>query len=225
MNHAQKKILKVFIVIYLLSFVVVNWNDISWIFNYRTTSALLYNFFTPYQSISVSSNSDTFINNSIGYSVINNTKQIEYPYSSKTNTLEIPSINISTPVIFPKNSNIKAITKDLDSGAVYYPGSVLPGQTGQIVVLGHSAPPNWPKIKYDWIFSDLNNLKYGDQVLLYFDNKEYTYSVREKKILEIGQEITPTSMAQNGNVIVLVSCWPPGKNFQRMTVQAELIST
>ena len=229
MNHTQKKILKVFIVIYLLSFVVVNWNDISWIFNYRTTSALLYNFFTPYQSISASSNSNTFINNSGNYSIVNNNQQndqqIKYPYSSKTNILEIPSIKISTPVIFPKNSNIKAITKDLDSGAVYYPGSVLPGQIGQIVVLGHSAPPNWPKIKYDWIFSDLNNLKYGDKIHLYFDNKEYTYSVREKKILEIGQEITPTSMAQDSNVIVLVSCWPPGKNFQRMTVQAELIST
>ena len=225
MNHTQKKILKVFIVIYLVSFTIINWNDISWIFNYRTVSGLLYNFFTPYQSISVSSPPNVFINNSADYSITNNAKQIEYPYSPKTNVLEIPSIKISTPIIFPKNSNIKAITKDLDSGAVYYPGSVLPGQIGQIVVLGHSAPPNWPKIKYDWIFSDLNNLKYGDQIRLYFDNKEYTYSVREKKVLEIGQEITPTPMAQEGNVIVLVSCWPPGKNFQRMTVRAELIST
>lgn len=220
MNKKQKQILKAFITIYLVSFTVVNWNDISWIFNYREVSGLLYDFFTPYQSISASYAPDIFINNS----ATNDSQHAEYSYSSKTNILEIPSIGISTPVIFPKDPNIKAITKDLDNGAVYYPGSVLPGQTGQIVVLGHSAPPNWPKIKHDWVFSDLNDLKYGDQIYLYFDNKEYIYSVREKKILAIGQEITPTPLVKVGNIIVLVSCWPPGKNFQRMTIQAELVT-
>jgi len=221
-NKEQKKILKVFIMIYMISFTVVNWNDISWIFNYRAVSGLLYDFFTPYQSVSSYSIPNIFINNSAEYTATNNEQKIEYPYSVKTNTLEIPSIGISTPVILPQDSSIKAITKDLDKGAVYYPGSVLPGQTGQIVVLGHSAPPNWPKIKYDWIFSDLNNLKFGDSIHLYIDNREYTYYVREKKIIEKGQEITPTPLVDGGNTLVLVSCWPPGKNFQRMTVQAEL---
>jgi len=224
MNKKQKKILKAFILIYLVSFTIINWNDISWVFNYRTVSGLMYDFFTPYQSIEVSSTSDIFINNSTNYSVTNNGQQIEYPYSSKTNMLEVPSIGISVPVILPQNPNIKAVTKDLDNGVVYYPGSVLPGQIGQIVVLGHSAPPNWPKIKYDWVFSDLNDLKYGDQIRLYFDYKEYIYYVREKKILAKGQKIIPTPLVNNGNVIVLVSCWPPGKNLQRIAVQAELSS-
>ena len=218
MNKEQKKILKVFIIIYLVSFTVVNWNDISWVFNYRTVSVLLYDFFTPYQSISASSTSDIFINNS----VTNNGQQIEYSNSQKTNILEIPSIGISVPVIFPQDPKINAITKDLDKGVVYYPGSVLTGQIGQIVVLGHSAPLNWPKIKYDWVFSDLNDLKYGDQIRLYFDNKEYIYRVREKKIIAKGQEIVPTSLIKDGNILILVSCWPPGKNLQRIAVQAEL---
>ncbi|MBI3337467.1 MAG: class E sortase [Candidatus Staskawiczbacteria bacterium] len=224
MNHDKKKILKFFIVIYLVSFTVINWNDISWVFNYRTVSSLLYDFFTPYQNISASSSSNVFINNSASYSAVNGKEDIKYLYSSKTNLLEIPSIGISSPIIFPKNKNINAITKDLDNGTVYYPGSVLPGQVGQIVVLGHSAPPNWPKIKYDWVFSDLNDLKYGDKIHLYFDNKEYIYSVREKNFLAKGQEIVPTSLVDNGNVLVLVSCWPPGKNLQRIAVQAELSS-
>ena len=222
MNKEQKKILKAFILIYLASFTIINWGDISWIFNYREVSGLLYDFFTPYQSISASSISDTFANNSINYPVINNGKPIEYPYSQKTNILEIPSIGISTPIILPQNPSIEAITKDLDKGTVYYPGSVLPGQAGEIVVLGHSAPLNWPKIKHDWVFSDLNNLKYGDHIYLYFDNKEYTYIVKDKKIIAKGQEITPTPIANNNNVLILISCWPPGKNLQRIAVQAEL---
>ncbi|MBI3631370.1 MAG: class E sortase [Candidatus Staskawiczbacteria bacterium] len=208
--------------IYLASFTIINWNDISWIFNYREVSGLLYDFFTPYQSISASSVSDIFINNSADYLTTTKGKPVEYPYSEKTNILEIPSIGISVPVVLPKNPSIEALTKDLDKGVVYYPGSVLPGQAGEIVVLGHSAPLNWPKIKHDWVFSDLNNLKYGDQIHLYFDNKEYTYTVKDKKIIAKGQEITPTPLAENSNILVLVSCWPPGKNLQRIAVQTEL---
>ncbi|MDO8486278.1 MAG: class E sortase [Candidatus Staskawiczbacteria bacterium] len=226
MKRDQKKIFKFFVTIYLVSFTIINWNDISWIFNYREVSGLLYDFFTPYQSISAYSTSDVFVNNSANYLNTNNdnAKQAEYPDSLKTNILEIPSIGISTVVVLPQNPSIEAVTKDLDKGVVYYPGSVFPGVNGQIVILGHSAPPNWPKIKHDWVFTDLNSLKYGDEIHLYFNYKEYVYSVREKKIIAKGQEITPTPLVENGNVLVLVSCWPPGKNLQRIAVQAELIN-
>ena len=221
MNRKQKNLLMSFVSLYLVAFFLFNWNDVSWIFNYRTVSGLLYDFFNPYQSIEASSASDILINNSANYSVTNNDQQIERPYSSKTNILEAPSIGISVPIIIAQSTNIGVLTKYLDK-VVYYPGSVLPGQIGQIVVLGHSAPPNWPKTKNDWVFSDLNNLNYGDQIHLYFDHKEYIYYVREKKILAKGQEIIPTPLVNNGNVLILVSCWPPGKNLQRIAVQAEL---
>lgn len=224
MNKERNKIFKAFILIYLVSFTIINWTDISWIFNYREVSGLLYDFFTPYQSISASYTSDAFINNSENYPVEKDGKPVEYPYSQKTNILELPSIGISAPIILPQNPSIEAVTKDLNKGVVYYPGSVLPGQTGEIVVLGHSAPLNWPKIRYDWVFSDLNNLKYGDHIYLYFDNKEYTYVVKDKKIIAKGQEITPTSIVDNSNTLILISCWPPGKNLQRIAVQAELIN-
>src|SRR3989344_366491 len=213
MSKDQKKILKAFIVIYLAVFTIVNWNSISWVFNYRTVSSIFYDFFNPYQNIYASS---TF--------VTNDGKQTKYSYSPEIDVLRIPSLGILAPVILPKNPDILAVTNDLNNGVVYYPGSVLPGRVGQIVVLGHSAPTNWPKIRYDWVFSDLNDLSYGDQIHLYFDNKEYIYSVREKKILKKGEEITPTSLVNNGNVLVLVSCWPPGKNLQRIAVQAELVT-
>ena len=208
----------------MVTFFVFNWNDVSWIFNYRVVSVILYDFFNPYQSIEASSTSNTgvLLNNSAKYSATNNDKQIEYPYSSKTNILEISSIGITAPIVLSQTANISALTKDLDKGVVYYPGSVFPGQNGQIIILGHSAPANWPKIKHDWVFSDLNNLNYGDEIRLYFDHKEYVYYVREKKILAKGQEITPTPLVTNGNVLVLVSCWPPGKDYQRIAVQAEL---
>lgn len=227
MKKNQKRILKTFFIIYILSFTIINWNEISWIFNYRVISSLLYDFFTPYKTAEISSPSASILsyseasNNSENNS--SNNKEVKnYAYSEKENILEIPSIGISVPVVFPKSQDISVIVKDLDKGVVYYPGSVAPGQKGQIVMLGHSAPPGWPKIKHDWVFSDLNDLSEGDKINFHFDNKEYVYLVKNKEILKKGEEIIPDQLTNSNNMIVLVSCWPPGKNYQRIAVKAEL---
>jgi len=223
MNKKQKILLKVFLLTYLSTFLIFNWSDVSWIFNYRAVSGILYDFFNPYPSIEASSLSNLLVNNSANYNATDNSPKVEYPYSEKTNTLELPSIEVSVPVILSESTNTGILAKYLDKGVVYYPGSVLPGQNGQIVVLGHSAPPNWPKTKNDWVFSDLNDLNYDDKIFLYFDHKEYVYYVREKKIIDKGQEIIPISLTNNENILVLVSCWPPGKDYQRIAVYAELV--
>ena len=118
--------------------------------------------------------------------------------------------------------NIDDVHKTLDNGVVHFPDSVLPGQKGQIIVLGHSAPPNWPDIKYDNVFSRLNELEKGDEVFVYFDHKEYIYSVETKVFLEIGQDIPKNDLTNANNMLVLVSCWPPGKNIKRIALEASL---
>lgn len=219
MNKNQKIVLKAFIAIYLISFAVINWTDLSWIFNYRVTSSLLYGFFNPYQDIEAS----TTVSNNYSQNTQNTEQKAEYPYSAKVNTIEIPAIGISAPIVLSQSTNIQSLTNDLNKGVVYYPGSVLPGQDGQIIILGHSAPENWPKIKYDWVFSDLENLSSGDQVKIIMNHKEYTYKYIEKKIIEKGSDPEPTTLSSSKNVLVLVSCWPPGKNLKRIAVYLELV--
>ncbi|MBI2049840.1 MAG: class E sortase [Candidatus Staskawiczbacteria bacterium] len=209
MSEKKVKILRTLVLFYLISFSVVNWNDISWLFNYKAVSGVLYDFFNPYPSFNFSA-------------ADSNKRPANGSYYSNNGSVEIPSIGVLAPIVFSKSENIKEIVKDLDRGVVYYPGSVLPGQKGQIVVLGHSSPPNWPKIKYDGVFSNLNNLKKGDKVSLWFGGKEYIYRVEKKAILDVGQEITPAVLTNSNNVVVLVSCWPPGKNIQRIAVFSEL---
>ena len=218
-NEEKKKKLKriaiLFIALYLISFFAINWNDVSWIFNYKEVGGLIDNFFTPYQSTQAYSTAKT----NAGLPALS---QVKFTYSDKNNILEIPKIGISVPIIFSQSANQTSLLKDLDKGVIYYPGSVLPGQAGQTVILGHSAPPNWPKIKHDWVFSELDNLSAGDQIIVYVDYKKYTYTVKQKNILKKGQDITPLNLKQEGNYLALVSCWPPGKDLQRITVQAEI---
>ncbi|MEK7658575.1 MAG: sortase [Patescibacteria group bacterium] len=217
-NRENKNLIKAFVFLFLASFMVINWNSISWIFNYRQVSGLLDDFFTPYENAEASP--ATIYSQNSSSQIKEN--QIEFAYSEKENIIEIPDIGISAPISFPENKNAEVLAKSLDKGPIYYPGSVLPAEKGQIIILGHSAPENWPKIKYDWVFSDIEKLVPGSRIFLYLNHKEYIYYVKEKSILEKGQEISPASLTNNDNTLILISCWPPGKNLQRIAVRAEL---
>lgn len=227
MDKSQtKKILKVAVLIYLASFLVINWSDISWIFNYQEVSGLVSDFFNPYPSIDASTIDAYFYpNQSQNTTAVQYIKNVETSYTDKQNTLEVPKISISVPIVFATSADKASLANDLDLGVVYYPGSVYPGQTGQIVILGHSAPTGWPQIKHDWVFTDLDKLTPGDTILIDLNNKQYTYIVKQKTIIKRGADVPENNLDPNNNVLTLISCWPPGKDYQRITVQAELLES
>ncbi len=216
-NKEKLKIIKALMLLYVISFLVINWNDISWLFNYREMSGLVTGFFNPYPGIENIQVNDFYPNHDAAGQI----KNVNYTYTEKQNNLEIPKINISVPIVFSEKTDSASLTKDLNKGAVYYPGSVYPEENGQIIILGHSAPENWPKATYDWIFSDLNELAAGDVILLSINNRQYTYKVVQKEIIKRGQEVASGSDLA-GNRLFLISCWPPGKDYQRIAVEAEL---
>jgi len=216
-----KKIIKVAALIYLASFLIINWNDVSWIFNYKEVSGLVDDFFNPYPSIDAAT-VDAYFYPNHSQAAAQTIKDVKTSYTDKQNTLEIPKIGISVPIVFSATSDKNSIMKDLNSGVVYYPGSVYPGQTGQIVILGHSAPPGWPKIKHDWVFTDLEKLSPGDTISIDLNNKQYTYIVKQKTIIQRGAEVPADASSLSNNVLTLISCWPPGKDYQRIAVVAEL---
>lgn len=224
-KYSAKKILKVALMLYFASFLVINWNDVSWLFNYKEVSGLVSDFFNPYPTVDASTMNAYFYPNHSSSSAKATEGQaniVETSYTDKQNTLEVPKISLSVPIIFSTSADKTAITKDLDAGVVYYPGSVYPGQIGQIVILGHSAPPGWPTIKHDWVFTDLEKLEPGDAILIDLNNKQYTYIVRQKTIIQRGAEVPVDNFNADKSVLTLISCWPPGKDYQRITVQAIL---
>jgi len=235
-----KKLAKFAVLLYIASFLIINWSEVSWIFNYTEVSNLVEDFFNPYPSIDASTMNNYFYPNHSSTisstattasttsatpattSATQTASTIKTTYTDKQNTIEIPKINITAPIIFSQSTNKASLMEDLNKGVIYYPGSVYPGQTGQIIILGHSAPAGWPKTKYEWVFSDLNSLVAGDTILIDLNNKQYTYIVKQKSIIARGADVPVYNSATNTSVLTLVSCWPPGKDYQRIAVQAEL---
>ncbi len=201
MNKNRVKIFwKPFLFIFLLSFVILNWNDISPFLNYKLISGELGKIFQKNEK----------------NSFLAQAAKEKFP---EEGIIEIPEIGVKAPIVFTQEENL---TEALKRGVVHYPQSVLPGEKGIAIILGHSAPPNWPKIDYDWVFSRLNELNSGDKISVGISDQKYIYKVTKKIFFNSGEEIS-TELTNSKSVLFLISCWPPGKNFKRIGVQAQLI--
>jgi len=64
----------------------------------------------------------------------------------------------------------------------------------------------------------LNLLEKGDEIIIYFKKKKHVYLVKDKIFLQRGQELPETDPEKT--VLFLISCWPPGKDFRRIAVEA-----
>jgi LPXTG-site transpeptidase (sortase) family protein len=150
----------------------------------------------------------------------NNNSQSKAESSDKA-IIVIPRIGAAVPLVTAKTTDTSQLHLLLDEGAVIYPGSAGFGNIGQTVLMGHSAPVNWPNIKHDTAFSRINELISGDKVSISYQGRTYEYSVTRSEVIEKGGDLAggPTS----GSSLVLVSCWPPGRDQKRLAVEALLV--
>ncbi|MBM3257861.1 MAG: sortase [Candidatus Nealsonbacteria bacterium] len=205
-----KKLWKAFAFLFLLMLLIFNWADVSWIFNYRAVSGFFSDNF----------NKEETVQNDVPNVIV---LEDQGEYYDKKNSLEISNIEVSAPLVFSQSAEQNDMQKALDTGVVLFPESALPNESGQTIILGHSAPVGWPKIKYDWVFSRLNELVEGDEIIVFFNNRKYVYVVNRKIFLERGEKISQDGLTNNENMLVLISCWPPGKDLRRIAVEANMV--
>ena len=211
-----KRLWKYAISLFFISFLIINWNYVSWIFNYRAIFGIASGFF---QKDNQTILSIPIIENQVAE---NQADLEQFEYSDKEDSIEIPKIGVSVPLTFVNALLKTEIYKALNKGVVHYYTSVLPGEIGQTIIIGHSAPLGWPKIRYNWAFSKLSELNEGDEIIIYFNHQKISYSVISKIFLERGGEIPKNPLTNSENMLVLISCWPPGKDIQRIAVEAAL---
>ncbi len=131
--------------------------------------------------------------------------------------ISIPKLKVTAPLIKVNGTSNADFILPLKKGVALYPLSE-PGQQGRTVILGHSAPAGWPKINYDWVFSDLGHLIQGDEIKITYQGKEYIYTVKNKIILKKGQELPDSKSSEE---LILITCWPPGIDHRRLIILAQ----
>jgi len=208
-----KRFLGFFFFLFFIILIAINWGTVKGVFNYKTV----------YKDIADSFKNRTEKGISITVpGIALEAKEKEFPYTEKADSVEIPKIGITAPLIFVESEKEEDYKAPLLKGVVHYYQSAIPGEAGQTIILGHSAPSGWPKINYDWVFSNLNGLNTGDEVFVNYKNHRYHYMVSGKFFLDKGEEIPSNNLTNSKNVLILISCWPPGVNQRRIAIQAEL---
>ena len=98
-----------------------------------------------------------------------NNMQINRPgIGEEFGILEIPSLDFSDPVIHGDSD------AELRRGIGHFAGSTLPGENGNVIISAHR----------DTVFSALEHIKTGDEVLFTTEYGTYKYKVSEIKIVD-----------------------------------------
>ena len=121
--------------------------------------------------------------------------------------IQIPAIGVDAPVVQGDG------WEQLKKGVAQHIGTADPGQTGNVVLSAHNDI-------FGEIFRHLDKLKPGDEVIVFTNQKQYTYVVDGTQLVE------PTAvdvMAPTGSpALTLISCYPYLVDKQRIVVRANL---
>lgn len=140
--------------------------------------------------------------------------------------LVIDSIGVSAPIVFNVPNNNDLIYANLEKGVVHYSTTAKPGTPGTGVVLGHSSAYPWYKGSYGAVFALLSKLNPGERFYVqYEDNRVFVYQMVKSIIFNpFTEDGRLTALeSEQGNYLILISCYPVGTNYKRIAIQAEQI--
>lgn len=111
----------------------------------------------------------------------------------------------------------------LSKGTGHYPGTALPGHSGNTVILGHRTTAPAP-------FMHLDRMRAGDLIKLTLRSTTYTYQVYGRRITSPTDRtvLEPASMSENSthkNMLALVTCHPKGSDRYRLIVLGRLVES
>ncbi len=122
--------------------------------------------------------------------------------------IRIPKIDVEKAVV--EGVSISA----LKQGPGHYPSTPLPGQPGNAAIAGHRTTYGAPFFRTD-------ELEPGDKIQVTTRQGEFTYEVREKKIVKPSQN--DVLLPSDRNLLTLTTCNPRFSAAQRLIIVSELV--
>ncbi len=129
------------------------------------------------------------------------------------NTLIIPSINVSTPILESQTSKV------LEQGIWHRPKTSTPDAGSNTVLVGH----RFLYTSGAHTFYHLDKLKVGDEIMVFWLKQKYTYIVDSVTIT--GPASTEIELPTSQPVLTLYTCTPLFSVNKRLVVRAFLKSS
>lgn len=138
--------------------------------------------------------------------------------------IEIPTIGLSVSIANPTTTDIEALDQLLLKGAVRYPTSAKLGETGNVVLFGHSSYLPVVLNQAYKTFNGIQKLVVGDAVTVYSSGTAYTYRVRSVT-KESAASDAGIDLAVTGQVLTLATCNSFGAKTDRFVVTADFVES
>lgn len=138
-------------------------------------------------------------------------------------SISIPAIKLSAAVANPETTDIETLDKLLLSGAVRYPTSAKLGETGNVVLFGHSSYLPVVHNQAYKTFNGIQKLSEGDVIIVNSADRSYTYHVRSVAKESAENAGIPLSVA--GSVLTLATCDSFGAKTDRFVVVADFVES
>lgn len=147
-----------------------------------------------------------------------NSQAVSQNINVKEYSLSIPKLNI-------ENAKVIVGGEDLKKSLIQFVPTSLPGENGNVVILGHSTLPQLYNTKdYKTIFTYLPALKKGDQVEVKLGDQTFVYKVYEMIVVK-PDKVSVLNQRFDDSYLTLITCVPPGTYWNRLIVKAKLVDS
>jgi len=137
--------------------------------------------------------------------------------------IEIPKIGLAATIANPTTTVIEALDRQLLKGAVRYPTSAKLGETGNVVLFGHSSYLPVVGNQAYKTFNGIQKLMAGDTVTVYSAGAAYTYRVRS--VAKESASDAEIELSVTGRVLTLATCNSFGAKTDRFIVVADFVES
>ena len=138
------------------------------------------------------------------------------------NSIYIDKLNLRVPVTFDVPDDAASVETGLQNGVIQLKNTAHPGEVGNVFITGHSSNYFWDKGSYNQIFSLLNNLELGNNVVVNYQGNLYVYQVTDKNVV-IPTDVSVMEQGRD-SLLTLMTCYPVGTNLKRLIVVAKQVS-
>lgn len=135
----------------------------------------------------------------------------------------VPKVGINAAVaanVDPANAD--EYLEKLKTGVAHAKTSFTPDQDGTTYLFSHSTNFDWFVKDVNAVFYLLKNLEKGDNIIVFYEGKQYTYTLRSKRVVspDNTQYLVPV---RGKKQLILQTCWPPGSTTERLLIFADLV--
>lgn len=116
--------------------------------------------------------------------------------------LEIPSLNLTSPIVGVPESNTGWDTTWLYNETGWLEGSAFPTWRGNSVLTAH----NYTADGLPGPFVQIKNLKYDDQIIVDISGQKYIFAVRENRVILPGNTDYAFEHKESGSFLTLITC-------------------